>query len=163
MLQAIRSKAGSFVVKLLFVLLILTFGIWGIGDIFRTASSDTSVATVEALFLKLSQGASAGTAGSLKRLRMLHQAIVDREEQGETLSRLLPTGVAEKLRRDGKNIGQVRTPGQITQAADGSWHVKSRSIWLQPYFESGFPHGKFQFISFAGTCWATMALMYAAG
>src|ERR1700674_3675809 len=46
MLQAIRSKAGSFVVKLLFVLLILTFGIWGIGDIFRTASSDTSVATV---------------------------------------------------------------------------------------------------------------------
>src|SRR3984893_6457011 len=46
MLQAIRSKAGSFVVKLLFVLLILTFGIWGIGDIFRSASSDTSVATV---------------------------------------------------------------------------------------------------------------------
>jgi len=46
MLQAIRSKAGSFVVKLLFVLLILTFGIWGIGDIFRTRSSDTAVATV---------------------------------------------------------------------------------------------------------------------
>ena len=46
MLQAIRSKAGSFVVKLLFVLLILTFGIWGIGDIFRTRSTDTVVATV---------------------------------------------------------------------------------------------------------------------
>jgi peptidyl-prolyl cis-trans isomerase D len=46
MLQAIRSKAGSFVVKLLFVLLILTFGVWGIGDIFRTRSSDTAVATV---------------------------------------------------------------------------------------------------------------------
>ena len=28
----------------------------------------------------------AGTAGALRRLRMLHQAIVDREEQGETLS-----------------------------------------------------------------------------
>ena len=26
-----------------------------------------------------------------------------------------------------------------TQAPDGSWHVKTRSIWLQPYFESGFP------------------------
>ena len=46
MLQAIRSKAGSFVVKALFALLILTFGIWGIGDIFRTRSSDTVVATV---------------------------------------------------------------------------------------------------------------------
>jgi hypothetical protein len=45
-----------------------------------------------------------------------------------------------------------------TQAADGSWHVKSRSIWLQPYFESGFPYGQDQFISAAGTAWASMAL-----
>jgi peptidyl-prolyl cis-trans isomerase D len=46
MLQAIRSKAGSFIVKLLFGLLILTFGIWGIGDIFRNRGTDTVVATV---------------------------------------------------------------------------------------------------------------------
>lgn len=46
MLQAIRSKAGSFVVKGLFALLILTFGIWGIGDIFRNRATDTVVATV---------------------------------------------------------------------------------------------------------------------
>jgi len=45
-----------------------------------------------------------------------------------------------------------------TQAADGSWHVKSRSIWVQPYFESGFPYGPDQWISTAGTAWATMAL-----
>jgi ankyrin repeat protein len=45
-----------------------------------------------------------------------------------------------------------------TQAADGTWHVKSRSIWLQPYFESGFPYGQDQFISTAGTAWAAMAL-----
>ena len=46
-----------------------------------------------------------------------------------------------------------------TQAADGSWHVKTRSIWLQPYFESGFPYGHDQWISAAGTSWATMALV----
>jgi len=62
---------------------------------------------VEALFLKLSQGATAGTAGSLKRLRLLHAAIVDREEQGETLSRLLPTGLAEKVRTEGGRIGET--------------------------------------------------------
>ena len=45
-----------------------------------------------------------------------------------------------------------------TQAADGSWHVKSRSIWVQPYFDSGFPYGHDQWISAAGTAWATMAL-----
>jgi ankyrin repeat protein len=49
-----------------------------------------------------------------------------------------------------------------TQAADGSWHVETRSIWLQPYFESGFPYGRDQFISVAGTAWAIMALTPAA-
>ncbi len=55
-------------------------------------------AEVEALFVKLAEGVSAGTEGALRRLRLLHQCIVDREEQGETLSRLLPGGLAEKLR-----------------------------------------------------------------
>ncbi|HWK47304.1 MAG TPA: peptidyl-prolyl cis-trans isomerase [Stellaceae bacterium] len=41
-----RSKAGSFVVKILFVLLILSFGVWGIGDLFRSNNQDTTVATV---------------------------------------------------------------------------------------------------------------------
>jgi squalene cyclase len=45
-----------------------------------------------------------------------------------------------------------------TQLPDGSWHVKSRAIAVQPYFESGFPHGRDQFISAAATNWATMAL-----
>ena len=63
--------------------------------------------SVERLFLKLSEGASTGTTGALKRLRMLHQAIVDREEQGEQLSRLLPGGLAEKLRSEGREIGET--------------------------------------------------------
>jgi ankyrin repeat protein len=45
-----------------------------------------------------------------------------------------------------------------TQLEDGSWYVKSRSIPLQPYFESGFPHGADQWISAAATNWAAMAL-----
>jgi peptidyl-prolyl cis-trans isomerase D len=46
MLQAIRSRAGSLVVKGLFGLLILTFGIWGIGDIFRNRPTDTVIVTI---------------------------------------------------------------------------------------------------------------------
>ena len=41
------------------------------------------------------------------RLRMLHTAIVDREEQGERLSRLLPGGLAEKVRNEGRAIGET--------------------------------------------------------
>jgi hypothetical protein len=47
-----------------------------------------------------------------------------------------------------------------TQADDGTWLVKSRSIWLQPYFESGFPYGHDQWISTAATAWAATALAY---
>ncbi len=61
---------------------------------------------VERLFLELAKGASTGAESALRRLKMLHQAIVDREEQGETLSRLLPGGLAEKLRREGRPIGE---------------------------------------------------------
>jgi adenylate cyclase len=64
-------------------------------------------AEVEAVFLKLATGVSAGQQGALHRLRLLHQAIVDREEQGETLSRLLPGGLAEKLRRESRPIGET--------------------------------------------------------
>lgn len=48
-----------------------------------------------------------------------------------------------------------------SQLPDGSWLVKSRSKPFQPYFESGFPHGKDQFISAAGSAWATAALVLA--
>ena len=49
-------------------------------------------ARVERLFVQLADAVSAGDQGALDRLRRLHQAIVEREEQGETLSRMLPTG-----------------------------------------------------------------------
>lgn len=55
---------------------------------------------IEGLFLTLAKGASAGQVDALHRLRMLHTAILEREEQGQTLSRLLPGGLADKLRTD---------------------------------------------------------------
>ena len=38
---------------------------------------------------------------------------------------------------------------------------KSRSNPFQPYYESGFPYGKNQFISIAASGWATTALVLA--
>jgi adenylate cyclase len=64
-------------------------------------------AEVEAVFVKLAQGVSTGDHAALQRLRLLHQAIVDREEQGETLSRLLPGGLADKIRLEKRNIGET--------------------------------------------------------
>lgn len=49
-----------------------------------------------------------------------------------------------------------------TQREDGSWFVKSRAKPFQPYYESGFPHEKNQFISISATAWATAVLAAAA-
>ena len=86
--------------------------------------------SVERLFLSLARDASAGREQALRNLRMLHQAIVQREEQGESLSRLLPTGIGERLRKGGRQVGErdrltvtvlmsdVRGYSRIAESAD---------------------------------------------
>ena len=73
-----------------------------------TQSTPAAVETrVESLFLRLAEGVSAGTAGALDRLKRLHMAIVSRDEQGESLSRMLPTGVAARIRARGAHAGDT--------------------------------------------------------
>ena len=71
-----------------------------------TQSTPAAVeARVEGLFMRLAEGVSAGTAGALDRLKRMHTAITTREEQGESLSRMLPGGVAERIRARGAHAG----------------------------------------------------------
>jgi ankyrin repeat protein len=50
-----------------------------------------------------------------------------------------------------------------TQDSMGAWRVRTRMISpapvSPPYFETGFPYDKDQFLSATGTCWAAMALL----
>jgi len=49
-----------------------------------------------------------------------------------------------------------------SQLSDGSWHVRSRSYPIQSiYFDTGFPRGRDQWISAAGTSWACVGLSLA--
>ena len=45
-----------------------------------------------------------------------------------------------------------------TQASDGTWHVRTRALPIQPYFESGYPYEHDQWISGAAAAYATMAI-----
>jgi squalene cyclase len=45
-----------------------------------------------------------------------------------------------------------------SQYQDGAWLVKTHSFPVQRYFESGFPFGRHQWISAAGTSWASLAI-----
>lgn len=52
-----------------------------------------------------------------------------------------------------------------TQAADGTWHVRTRMISpavVSPeYFTTGFPYEKDEYLSYAGSVWAAMAMIRA--
>jgi ankyrin repeat protein len=45
-----------------------------------------------------------------------------------------------------------------SQYQDGPWLVRTHSFPVQRYFESGFPFGRHQWISAAGTGWASLAI-----
>ena len=48
-----------------------------------------------------------------------------------------------------------------TQKEDGTWHVVTRALAFQPYFQSGFPYDHDKWISQAGTAMAVIALSFA--
>jgi len=62
---------------------------------------------IEKLWVKLAAGVNSGNGNAIDQLKTLQRAIAAREELGEELSRLLPGGVAEKLRREGRRIGET--------------------------------------------------------
>lgn len=100
MLQAIRSKASSFIVKVLFGLLIVTFGIWGIADIFTNRSPDTTVATVGNRIITLDQMNSA-LQTEMQRLETMLGRPIDAAQAkrlgvvDDTLQRLIDSDLAD--------------------------------------------------------------------
>ena len=78
----------------------------GIAVAMKTTPADVDH-RIEQLWVRLADGVSAGNSGAITRLKTLQRAIAVREEQGEELSRLLPTGLAEKLRKGGRAIGET--------------------------------------------------------
>jgi class 3 adenylate cyclase len=118
----------------------------------RTTPAAVSDA-IEGVFLKLARQATARTDGALRRLRLLHQAILEREEHEQVLSRLLPAGVAEKLRSEGHRIGvserlvvtvllsDIRGFSTLAEDADPTRLVaqlsEHRAVMCQPIMAAG--------------------------
>jgi len=46
MLEALHNAAKSWIVRILFALLIVSFGAWGVGDVFRSVTTDSTAAEV---------------------------------------------------------------------------------------------------------------------
>ena len=59
MLNALRKNAGSWVVKVLLLLLVASFAIWGIGDVFFSGGQNPAVATVGGIEIPANELANA--------------------------------------------------------------------------------------------------------
>ncbi len=79
MLEAIRKRSASFVVKLLFLLLVLSFGLWGIGDVISPNSRNDWAAKVGTVVIP-QQTLLDEYQNELRRLRQVLGDTVDREQ-----------------------------------------------------------------------------------
>lgn len=78
MLQALRSQASSWIVKILFGFLILSFGLWGINDIFM-GERDPTVATVSGTKITYSQ-LNVGLSQEVAQFQPMFGGTLDREQ-----------------------------------------------------------------------------------
>ncbi|HSA80141.1 MAG TPA: SurA N-terminal domain-containing protein [Geminicoccaceae bacterium] len=79
MLNVLRQKAGSWVVKVLLLLLVVSFAIWGIGDVFFGGVQNPTVATVGSAEISAGELADAFNR-SLNNLQQRLGRTVDREQ-----------------------------------------------------------------------------------
>lgn len=83
----------------------------------------------------------------------------DAYSTGEALYALHESGIGA----DDRGWRRGRAFLLSSQAADGTWHVRTRMLSpaevSPPYFATGFPYRKDEYISYAGSAWAVMALL----
>jgi peptidyl-prolyl cis-trans isomerase D len=127
MLRFIRSYAASWVVKILFLLLILSFAAWGIGDIFRLQRSSSAVATVGHMKIGREQVISQFD-NELRRLQPLFNNRLDRDQarQMGLLDRALDQLVgAALLEQEADHLGVVAMDAAVR-----------RETYAQPAFQN---------------------------
>lgn len=130
-----------------------------------TPARDTEDRVFRLWSLKLAGSAPEEVRQTAKELLDTQQADGGWAQTGDLKSDAYATGSALVALRETGALAAADEPFRKgaaflvrTQLPDGSWHVVTRSKPFQPYFESGFPHAKDQWISCAATAWAAWAL-----
>src|SRR5215472_5965698 len=123
-----------------------------------TRPASTEDATFRLLGLVWADASAADVRAAANDLRRLQRAgggwaqlpsyLPDAYSTGEALYALREADAAGDLAWR-RGIMFLRT----SQRSDGTWHVSP------PYFTTGFPYEQDEYISYAASCWATMALL----
>lgn len=110
MLRAMRGAAETWVIKLLMVFLVISFSIWGVGDIFRGNPQQRTVACIGGFYLPLSFlfGSSAsictGERVSVRELQLDFRRTYDMEQQRRgadyTMEKAKQQGLLDRVFRE---------------------------------------------------------------
>lgn len=150
-LAAIRKHSGSIVIKALFGLLILAFGLWGIGDFLTPKPQDKIVATVGEASISAAD-LERQAEGEIRQMRELLGARFDREQAralglyGMVLGRMVQESLLDQA---AKRAGLVVTDNAIraeidaTPAFRGSLGTFDRGRFQQFLQASGFSEGAY--------------------
>ncbi len=93
MLTALRRLASTWVAKALFVLLVLSFGIWGIGDTVRNLGRDTALARVNGQPIEMEEA----QAALRRELQRLSRTVGSRFENDPRVRRAVAEQAVDQL------------------------------------------------------------------
>ncbi len=96
MLTALRRLAGTWVAKILFVLLILSFAVWGIEDVVRNLGRETAVAHVAGDPIELTEA----QAHARREMQRLARQLGNRFEPDDNIRRAVAAQALEQLISD---------------------------------------------------------------
>lgn len=118
MLQSLRKSVGSFVIKVLFGLLVLSFAVWGIGDTFIFGGSGNTVAEVgdREITVRELQDAFRSEMDRLRRFNIDEEQARQLGVLDQVLDRMVAVALVEQAARDmGVIVGQSVIQQQIRE------------------------------------------------
>ena len=107
MLTALRRLAGTWVAKILFALLVLSFAIWGIEDVVRNFGRETAVATVGGQEIELPEAQNAAR----REMARIARQLGNRFEPDENIRRAVAASALEQLIADRALRAEARRVG----------------------------------------------------
>ncbi|MFM2123553.1 MAG: hypothetical protein RL328_4, partial [Acidobacteriota bacterium] len=132
--------------------------------LFQNRPASTEDAAFRLMGLVWAGGSQDEIAGASKDLRLMEKPDGGWGQTANYPSDAYSTGEAVfALKEAGEDSPKGIKFLLASQAGDGTWRTRTRMVSpaevSPPYFETGFPYKKDQFLSYAGSCWAVMALM----
>lgn len=113
MLTALRRLAGTWVARILFALLVLSFAVWGIEDVVRNIGRDTAVARVGDSAIELPEA----QAAARREMARIARQMGSRFEPDENIRRAVAAAALEQLISDRALRHEAARMGIVAPAA----------------------------------------------